>query len=114
MKPVIPTPITSSGAAPTTPSISASTVLSEEQLRAQIDLQTQNSEELRELLKGKEDEAMTPIVLAGKYGKYFPFKVSVMKGFYNNRAEIVAGEIYNVHFLKNARVIAISDSSGQK
>ena len=57
---------------------------------------------------------MTPVVLAGKYGKYFPFKVTVMKGFYNNRAEIVAGEIYNVHFLKNARVIAIADSAGQK
>jgi hypothetical protein len=77
-------------------------------------MQTQNTEELRTLLVGKEEEAMTPSFLVSRYGKYFPFKASVMKGFYNNRAEIVAGEIYNIHFLKNAKVIAIFDSSGEK
>lgn len=77
-------------------------------------MQTQNTEELLEILKGNEEESMPPVVLAGKYGKYFPFRVTVMKGFYNNRAEIVAGEVYSVHFLKNARVIAIIDSMNQR
>ena len=77
-------------------------------------MQTQNTQELRKLLEGKEEEAMTPSALVGRYGKFFPFKAMIMKGFYNNRAEIVAGEIYNIHFLKNARVISIVDSSGQR
>ena len=77
-------------------------------------MQTQNTAELSEMIQGHEDEAISPVVLAGKYGKYFPFRVCVVKGFYNKRAEIVAGEIYNVHFLKNARVIAITDTMGDK
>ena len=66
-----------------------------QQLRKQIEMQTQNTQELRKLLEGKE-EAMTPSALVGRYGKFFPFKAMIMKGFYNNHAEIVAGEIYNL------------------
>lgn len=87
--------------------------MTEEQLRSLIDLQTQNTEELIKLLKGKEEDAMTPSNLVTNYGRFFPFKAMVMKGFYNNRAEIVAGEVYNIHFLKNAKVISIIDSSGE-
>lgn len=79
-----------------------------------IDMQTQNTAELLQMLEGREEDSMAPVVLAGKYGKYFPFRVTVTKGFYNNRAEIVAGEVYTVHFLKNARVIAILDSMNQR
>ena len=64
-------------------------------MRKQIEMQTQNTQELRKLLEGKE-EAMTLSALVGRYGKFFPFKAMIMKGFYNNHAEIVAGEIYNL------------------
>ena len=77
-------------------------------------MQSQNTEELRKLLEGKDGESLTPSELVGKFGKYFPFRATIVKGFYNNRAEIVAGEIYSIHFLKNARVIGITDSSGEK
>ena len=77
-------------------------------------MQTQNTEDLRQLLEGKEEEALTPMALVRRYGKYFPFRATIVKGFYNNRAEIVAGEIYSIHFLKNARVIAIADSAGER
>ena len=57
---------------------------------------------------------MTPTELVSKFGKHFPLRVRVEKGFYSKRAEIVTGEVYNIHFLKNARVISISDGYGEK
>lgn len=79
-------------------------------------MQSQNTEELLEVLKNIENDndKLTPPELVGRFGKYFPFRVRVEKGFYSNRAEIVAGEIYNIHFLKKARVISITDTMGER
>ena len=77
-------------------------------------MQTNNTEELLQALVGHEDDKMTPLQLVARFGRYFPFRACVEKGFYSNRAEIVAGEIYNIHFLKKARVATIIDSAGEK
>ena len=83
-------------------------------LDSQVQLQGQDEELLGKLLSGEENERLTLSQFVQKYSKFFPLRVKVVKGFYTDRLEVAAEEVYNIHFLKRAKVVTITDSYGYK
>ena len=77
-------------------------------------LQGQNEELLDKLLSEEESERLTLSQFVQKYSKFFPLRVKVVKGFYTERVEVAAEEVYNIHFLKRAKVATIMDTYGDK
>ena len=73
-----------------------------------------NQQMLCSILAGREDEQFTLSDVVERYSKYFPFRVRVEKGFFTDRVEIASGEMYNIHFLKRTKVVAIRDSANDE
>ncbi len=72
-------------------------------------LTTAEKQALQNLIEGRESETLTLVQLVSKYSKLFPVQVRVVKGFYTDRAAIPADDIYNIHFLKRAKVVTVRD-----
>ena len=47
-----------------------------------------------------------------KYSKSLPARVKVLQGYYGQNVELITDELYNVHFAKHQKVVAIKDTQG--
>ena len=57
-------------------------------------------------------ESLSLQQIVQKHSKSLPARVKVLQGYYGQNVELIADEIYNVHFVKHQKVVTIKDTQG--